>query len=480
MAGISRCLCLLSLLSGALPMWGCADSNPTSPVSDPYQVVTISDLHFNPLYDPTLYSDLVEVDPSHWADIFQMSHVLTPTGDGTDTNYPLLVITLGDVKQHMRASPVVLFTGDMLGHNIPENFSCAYNNVKLPPANCPPLSQTATAAMQQFVDKTFAFVAAQIRASVGNVPVIYVPGNIDTYQVSGMGPDSNFLMNNAATVYNQLLNGGVEQQTFWSTFTSDGYYSAEPLGSQLRIIGLNSNSFVAAAPSSIEAATEIGWLNSQLASAQDSHQKVWILMHVPPGANSQGMAGDTPGQLNEDNVSMNWDPDIQAWFMSTIEKYPGVVTLVLAGHTHMDEFRILPSGNAIEQLPGISPCFGNNPAYKILTIAQDSLVPTDYQSFSYDLSGVPTPTHFQNLYQFSTAYGSTGTLDSSFQELYPQLLRGGSERNSYTYYYASGSTAVNPQENVPWNPINTGNWPIFSCTIGQVDKRGYLACVDTD
>ena len=63
-----------------------------------------------------------------------------------------------------------------------------------------------------------------------------------------MGPDSNFLMNNAATVYNQLLNGGVEQQTFWSTFTSDGYYSAEPLGSQLRIIGLNSNSFVAAAP----------------------------------------------------------------------------------------------------------------------------------------------------------------------------------------------------------------------------------------
>ena len=217
MAGISRCLCLLSLLSGALPMWGCADSNPISPVSDPYQVVTISDLHFNPLYDPTLYSALVEADPSQWADIFQMSHVLTPTGGGTDTNYPLLVITLGDVKQHMRASPVVLFTGDMLGHNIPENFSCAYNNVKLPPANCPPLSQTATTAMQQFVDKTFAFVAAQIRASVGNVPVIYVPGNIDTYQVAGMGPDSNFLMNNAATIYNQLLNGGVEQQTFWST-----------------------------------------------------------------------------------------------------------------------------------------------------------------------------------------------------------------------------------------------------------------------
>ena len=481
MAKISRCLWLLLVTSGVLPMLGCGDSNASASDSSVVQVVTVSDLHFNPLYDPTLYSLLVAADPSQWAGIFQKSQVQTPTGGGTDTNFPLLVLTLADMKQHMAASPVVLFTGDMLGHYIPENFSCAYNNVKpkLPPANCPPLSLTETAAMQQFIDKTFAFVAAQIRASAGNAPVIYVPGNIDTYQVAGMGPDSNFLTNNAATVYNQLLNGGVEQQTFLSTFTSDGYYSAEPLGSQLRVIGLNSNSFVANAPSSTEAATELGWLNSQLASAQSAGQKVWILMHVPPGANSQGMANDTPGQLDEDNVSMNWDPNLQAWFMNTLEKYPSVVTLMLAGHTHMDEFRILPSGNVLEQLPGISPCFGNNPAYKVLAIAQGSFFPTDYQSFSYDLSAVSMPTQFQSLYQFSTAYGSLGTLDSSLQQLYPKLLRGGSERNNYTYYYASGSTAKNTVSNSPWNPINTGNWPIFSCTIGQVDEPEYIACVNT-
>jgi len=70
-------------------------------------------------------------------------------------------------------------------------------------------------------------------------------------------------------------------------------------------------------------------------------------------------------------------------------------------------------------------------------------------------------------------YGSLGTLDSSLQQLYPQLLRGGRERDNYTDYYAAGSTAKKPEINAPWNPTNTGNWPIFSCTIGEVphDKR---------
>jgi sphingomyelin phosphodiesterase acid-like 3 len=256
MSETSRCFWLLLVVPSVLPMLGCSDANVPVPDSSAYQVVTVSDLHFNPLYDPSLYSALVAADASQWASIFQSSKVTSPTGGGTDTNYPLLVLTLTDMKLHMGASSVVLFTGDLLGHYIPENFSCAYNKVALPPTKCPALPPTAATAMQQFIDKTFAFVAGQIRASVGDAPVIYVPGNIDTYQVAGMGPDSNFLTNNAATVYNQFLNGIVDRQTFLSTFTSDGYYSAQPLGSQLLIIGLNSNSFVTAAPSSTEAATD--------------------------------------------------------------------------------------------------------------------------------------------------------------------------------------------------------------------------------
>lgn len=362
----------------------------------------------------------------------------------------------------------------MLGHNIPQNFYAAYYHAT--PTTYPTPDPTAVAAMQQFIDKTFAFVAAQIRASAGNAPVLYVPGNIDTYG-PGLGPDSTFLTNNAAAVYNQLLNGSVDQQTFLSTFTSDGYYSAQPLGSRLRVIGLNTNSFVAIAPSSSQAGTELVWLDSQLAAARAAGQKVWILMHVPPGANAQGMASDAPGQLDESDVSMNWDADTQSTFMRTLARYPGVVTLMLAGHTHMDEYRILPSGNVLEQLPGISPCFGNNPAYKVLTITQDTFLPMDYESFDYDLSSMPP--QFQSLYKLSSTYGTLGTLDYSLRGLYPQLVSSESRRDTYTYYYASGSTSKNPLSQAPWNPINTGNWPIFACTISKMDGPDYVACVNT-
>jgi sphingomyelin phosphodiesterase acid-like 3 len=486
MTTISRCLWIPLTLSSLLLMNGCNSSTAPDPATTAYQVVTVSDLHFNPLYDPSLYSSLAAKDPSQWAQIFQGSQVKSPSGPGADTNYPLLLLALADLKRHMGASPVIIFTGDMLGHYIPENFSCAYNNETLPPADCPPLNHQGTVAMQQFVDKTFTFVAAQIRAYVGDVPVLYVPGNVDTYQVAALGPDVVFLNNNGATVYNQLLNSRVDQQTFLSTFASGGYYSAEPLGPQLLVIALNSNSFVPGSPTSGEATAELGWLNSQLASAQAAGQKVWILMHVPPGANSQGMAIDTPGQLDDNNVSMNWRTDSQSAFLQTLSKYPSTITLMLAGHTHMDEFRILPSGNVLEQLPGISPCFGNNPAYKVLTIARDTLAPTDYESFSFDPS--ITAARFESLYQFSSTYEPQAavTFNYSLQQLSAQFAGNQNLRSIYTDFYASGATGTYKETTptgvtwtAPRNPISSKNWPIFSCAIEQVVEGNYVTCVNT-
>jgi len=462
----------LVILISIFSMFGCGGNTESPAPVSVYQVVTVSDLHFNPLYDSTLYSALVAADANQWAGIFQSSKVTAPTGGGTDTNYPLLVLALASMKQNMGASPVVLCTGDLLGHNLPQMFYTAYYGTPhYPTPNGP-----AIAAMQQFVDKTFAFIAGQIRAAVGNATVIYVPGNIDTYGV-GLGPDSTFLTHNAGTVYSQLLDGGLDQQTFLSTFTFDGYYSVQPLGSKLLVIGLNSNSFVAGVPSNSAANAELAWLNSQLAAAQGAGQKVWILMHVPPGANAQSIAmkAPLPGDVNESTASMMWDPSLQATFIQTLAKYPGLVTLMLAGHTHMDEFRILPTGDVLEQLPGISPCFGNNPAYKVLTIPHDTLTPTDYQSYDYNLAIMPA--QFGTLYQFSATYGRQATLGYALLHLYPQLAANQTERDTYTLLYDSGSTSVNPVSRAPWNPINDVNWPIFACTIGETDEPDYLNCV---
>lgn len=117
------CLLLLILI-GLFSMFGCSDGNSLANNIDSanYQVVTVADLHFNPLYDSTLYPALVAADSSQWEGIFQGSNIKTPTSGGTDTNYPLLALTLASMKQNMAASPVVLCTGDLLGHNIPQMF----------------------------------------------------------------------------------------------------------------------------------------------------------------------------------------------------------------------------------------------------------------------------------------------------------------------------------------------------------------------
>ena len=43
----------------------------------------------------------------------------------------------------------------------------------------------------------------------------------------------------------------------------------------------------------------------------------------------------------------------------------------------------MPTGDVMFGIPGISPCFGNNPAFKIFTISPDTLMPLDYYSITY-------------------------------------------------------------------------------------------------
>jgi sphingomyelin phosphodiesterase acid-like 3 len=483
MSRVSRYLFFVILIS-IFSMFGCSGAsvvpNPT-PTPNPasfYQIVTVSDLHFNPLYDPSLFPQLLSADPkTQWASIFGGSSVTTASGAGTDTNYKLLTYTLTSMKQNMGSSPVVLFTGDLLGHNIPSTYCKIYG--ALNPSTAATCATSQASAIQTFINNTFTFVATQIRQYVGNAPVIYVPGNIDAYSGS-VGPDPTFLTNNEPIVYSQFLNKAFDETAFLNTFTAGGYYAVQPLGSKLLVIGLNSNSFIFGQPTGPGSA-ELSWLDSQLSSAQAAGQNVWILMHVPPGANSQYIVqvAATPSEVDASDASMMWDAGLQTTFVNTLAKYPGLVTLMLAGHTHMDEFRLLPTGDVLEQLPGISPCFGNNPAFKVLTITQNTFTPTDYQSFDYNLAVLPQPTQFVPLYQFSATYSAQGGLGNSLQQLYPEFATDPNIQDTYTLLYGSGSASVNPITFAPWNPINDVNWPIFACTIGQIDESGYVQCVNS-
>ena len=246
------------------------------------------------------------------------------------------------------------------------------------------------------------------------------------------------------------------------------------------VIGLNTNPFAPQSSDQSAVAAELSWLDSTLASAQAGGKKVWLLMHIPPGADTVATA-TTPQAFDNDGqittAAMMWVRDDQASFLHVLSKYPGLITLTLAAHTHKDEFRIMSPDDVLDITPSISPWFGNDPAFKVFTFTQDSFTPTNYRSLNYDLATMPR--QFKNYYTFSQAYSMPGPLDSSLAQLYPELVSNNAKRALYIGQYNSGNNSLEPGASTRWSPITNANWPIFYCGIGKMDELEFIHCVNS-
>ncbi len=443
--------------------------------SHSFSVPVFSDVHFQPYINPllptatpntktvgvnmALVAQLVEADTSQWPAIFQGSlnstnFPLSPAG--TDTNFSLLTLALASITKNLGSSPAVLFTGDFLGHGVDQLYS-----LYMP--NSSPSDATA------FVDKTLTFVLQQIRAALGTVPVYFALGNCDSY--TGYGPDSTFLASNAQQLYTLGLNGVGNRQDVISSIKSGGYYSIEPAGTNLMIVALNTFALSPGAPlpDPTMIADQFTWFDAQLAKASSSGKKVWLLMHAPPGAvegTSATASNDVNGKIAA--ATMMWVDSNQETFMGIIGKYPGVIAMSLAGHTHMDEFRLMSPGNALAVTAGISAFFGNNPAYKVFAIDGLSLAPFDYSAVNCNL--LATTAAFSSYYTFSKAYNLEGPLATSMSELFPTLLASNTAKMQYQGAFYSGNNTL--------NPITGANWPVYWCGIGYMDEQEFFNAVN--
>lgn len=441
----------LSLLSG------CSGQSQTIKSSH-FPVTVFSDVHFDPFYDPSLFPQLVAADPRDWGGIFKTSSIKTPSGYGSGTNYPLLLLALKSVRENLGETPLAVFTGDILVHKFSQTFFKLYGSQDI-------------AAMQAFTDKTVAFFAEEVRGTVGNLPVMFAVGNNDSY--ADLGPDSTFLSNTAEIYYAKFLNGSVERQEFLATYQKGGYYSADLAGTDLVVIGLNTVPFYFASSSDSGSGVnqQLIWLDAKLASAKAKGKKVWLLMHAPPGADYYLTAKsmDTSGHITQATAAMMWNADNQTLFQQTVAKYPGSISMTLAGHTHMDEYRILPSSDVVEITPSIGARSGNNPAFKLFTISGDTFKATDYKAYNYDLSTMPA--EFTPCYSFSTTYSSQGSLNDSLLKLFPALMKDDSKQAHYRGYYYSGNNAS--------NSITGLNWPIYWCGTGKMNQQEFIDCVNS-
>lgn len=141
---IFRCIFLVLLVHICL-ISGCSSGTTTH---KNFPVVVFSDVHFTPFYDPSLFRALVSADAGDWADIFKTSSITTPSAWNSDTNYPLLALALSSIRQNKGTSPLIIYTGDILGHYFPQLF---YSNLN---GSQNPRDATDVAAMNTFADKT--------------------------------------------------------------------------------------------------------------------------------------------------------------------------------------------------------------------------------------------------------------------------------------------------------------------------------------
>lgn len=434
-------------LAGASMICGCGSSNNVFG-GDSSSVLVFSDVHFNPLYDLSLLAKLDAADPGKWQAIYESSLVTTLTAYGADSNYLLFKLALASIQKNLAGCKLVVFSGDLLGHNI----SGLYTQ------NGGPNNQTS---ITTFIDKATAFVTQQIRAAVGALPVVFAVGNCDSY--TGYGPDSGFLSNTVDSFYTQLLNEAADRQQFTTTFLAGGYYSVDLFDQQLKVIALNTIMCAALILQdySAQVDAQFQWLDAQLATAKRLNQKVWIVMHVPPGVYLGG-TNVSNGQLT--SVAMMWYDDYQDAFLQILAKYPGRISFLLAGHTHMDEYRILSSEHVVEVTPGISPVFKNDPAYKLFTFDTSAFAPVDYQSIRCALAA--SPSVFANNYTFTTAYSLPSCSTVSLIELFPQLASSSSLQAFFKSSYFSGSASQ--------SQITTSNWPTYWSCVGNVSELAFI------
>ncbi|HYI08094.1 MAG TPA: hypothetical protein VEK57_03395 [Thermoanaerobaculia bacterium] len=420
--------------------------------------LSVSDLHFNPFYDPSLVDQLAAAEPSAWPAIFATSKITAPSAYDSDTNYPLFQSFLADLKLHAKGARFATITGDFLAHQFPQNFQ-KYATDKSPQA------------FQSFVTKTIQFIATQFQLAAPGLTIYPVIGNNDSdcgdYNVT---PGGWFL---PAFANAWAPSSGTSD--FVRQFSPTGHFAIEGSIPDTTIIGVNSIYFspkftnACGTAGTDYGAQELAWLSGQLASAKKRGRRVWLLYHIPPGIDVY----DTityGGACPTVTAALFWKSSYATTFGALMTRYASTIKATLAGHTHMDDFRLLYGKAAaplayIHITPAVSPVFGNNPAYERMTYSPAGATIVDYTVHSLPLSAT-TPAWGEE-YAFRAAYGQNEYTPRSIGRVRTAIQTSTATRALYGQYYTVSS---------PNTIINQNSWTGYWCGTGTSTGNAFQAC----
>ena len=442
------------------------------------QLLIASDVHFNPMADPALVVDLAAADPSQWETILQRSKVTAFSSYGQDTNWSLLRSALDAM---VRAGPhpaLVMFTGDLLAHDFPKTYQSITHD-------------SEPGHYRAFVIKTVDFVALEFRKRFAASKILLTPGNNDEYCGDySIEANGAFLRDTAE----RALDLAMEGEQFSATWKSLGSYSLEhPTLHGVRILSLNtifwsdkyraaSFSHGCATVNSTAASDLLTWLESRLAEAEQSHEKVWLMFHIPPGVD--GWATTHPYEATAAATSIStascassvvpmWVPEWTARFDSLLERYRSTVLASFAGHTHVDDFRVIGAGGANRQFvlidPAISPIYEQNPGFRIVDFRSDGTLADQTTYFLTNLkqAGGKTRGRWRREYTFSRRWKVPQLDGASLAKIYDEIATRNKARNLWLHLYMVSSSAA---------PIPAKDVRGLYCAINGLTQQGYESC----
>ncbi len=365
-----------------LYLCGTADSQQAAPAQAVAgQVLVMSDLHFDPMADQRLVDGLAAAEPEQWSAVLDSSSDRSLGRYGRDSNWMLLRSALQHMANTLPKPAFVLISGDFLAHGFRQEFNTAARD-------------HSDAAYRIFVRKTMQFLGEQLQQIFPATPILPALGNNDEecgdYQLQPGGP---FLADTLPIL--RRLVGSVGGPGFDRDWQGYGNYSARAGG--IRVLSTNTNflsiHYRNACGSTADGdpgRATLAWLEAELAAAKEAQERVWLLYHIPPGID--GYATLRRGACPDRMMPM-WDQTYGAAFLALLKRYAETVTASFAGHTHMDDFRLIGDAEGRYGFalitPAVSPIFGQNPAFR--TVAYDAAGGLIDET-TYDLTNLPQAT----------------------------------------------------------------------------------------
>jgi hypothetical protein len=160
--------------------------------------------------------------------------------------------------------------------------------------------------------------------------------------------------------------------------------------------------------------------------------KVWLLYHIPYGIDAYNTIIATGGNRVEKVIPL-WQAGYQETFLKLLNQYRITILFTLAGHSHMDEFRLTPDGETgrsssfLLVTPAISPVFQNKPGLQVLSYDRKAFSILDYTTHRLDLAAGSSDWRAE--YRFSRTRSlfpvtrtTLETLSRSLQEEEPRHL----------------------------------------------------------